>query len=232
MTKKIIIASDSYKGSATSKEIGTYISEGIHSLYPDYKTVVYAIADGGEGTVEALMDTYKGEFVSLWVNDPLGNEILASYGLIEKGKTAIIEMAKASGLTLIEKNKLDILQASTYGTGQMILDAVKRGVNKIYIGIGGSATNDGGMGMAEALGVSFLNKNGNTLKGNGENLQHIDTIDLTNIKMYNGYVYHNYEELEEAIHSYIRYYNEDRIKEKLGWMSPLEYKEHQHSLSA
>lgn len=179
MNKKIVIASDSFKGSATSKEIGTYISEGIHSLYPEYETLIFSIADGGEGTVDAIMEVNDGKKITLTVKGPLGQDVNATYGIVEDGKVAIIEMAEASGLTLVEKEKLDVLNSSTYGTGQLILDAVNKGVNKIYIGIGGSATNDGGMGMAQALGAKFLNEAGDELVANGKNLVNIDKIDMT-----------------------------------------------------
>lgn len=178
MSKKIIIASDSYKGSTSSKEIGEYIAEGIHSLYPDYQTHIYSIADGGEGTVDALMAAIPGEIVTLPVRGPLGDTVHANYGLIDRGQTAIIEMAQASGLTLVPIEERNIMAANTFGTGQLILDAVNKGVKKIYIGIGGSATNDGGMGMAQALGVRFLDADGQQLIGNAKNLKAIDQIDL------------------------------------------------------
>ena len=183
MSRQIIIASDSFKGSATSKEVGSYIAKGIHSLYPEYQTHIFSIADGGEGTVEAVMAALPGETVTLPVRGPLNGTVQAVYGLIEQGQTAIIEMAQASGLTLVPEDKQDIMKATTFGTGQLILDAINRGVRKIYIGIGGSATNDGGMGMAQALGVEFLDAKGQALSGNAQNLKAIAQIDLTKMKV-------------------------------------------------
>lgn len=177
MSKRIVVASDSFKGSATSIEIGTYISEAIHEMRPDYHVDVFAIADGGEGTVDAVAEVLKGESVTVDVEGPLGDKTCAKYVLTNEGKVAVMEMAEASGITLVPSGKLDVLKASTIGTGQMILDAVNKGVEHIYIGIGGSATNDGGMGMAHALGIRFLDSDGDILIPNGENLIKIAKID-------------------------------------------------------
>ncbi|MBS4455716.1 glycerate kinase family protein [Tuanshanicoccus lijuaniae] len=180
MSKKIVIASDSFKGSASSKEIGEYIAEGIRCVRPEYNTEIYSIADGGEGTVDAILDVIKGEYVSLEVQGPLGKPVQAHYALVDEGKTAIIEMAEASGITLVDKNELNIMRASTYGTGQLIKDAIERGVSKIYIGIGGSATNDGGLGMAQALGFEFFDSKENKLSDGAVNLEKIVEIQSTN----------------------------------------------------
>ncbi|MBF6626411.1 glycerate kinase [Aerococcaceae bacterium zg-BR9] len=180
MSKKIVIASDSFKGSASSKEIGEYIAEGIRCVRPEYNTEIYSIADGGEGTVDAILDVIKGEYVSLEVQGPLGKPVQAHYALVDEGKTAIIEMAEASGITLVDKNELNIMRASTYGTGQLIKDAIERGVSKIYIGIGGSATNDGGLGMAQALGFEFFDSKENKLSDGAVNLEKIVEIQSKN----------------------------------------------------
>lgn len=179
MGKRIVIASDSFKGSASSKEVGTYISEGIHSLYPDYETKVFSIADGGEGTVDAILDVNQGEKVTVSVRGPLDSLVDASYAIIDDGRTAVLEMAAASGITLVDSGSLDIMKASTYGTGQMIKSALEHGVERIYIGIGGSATNDGGMGMAAALGVKFFDVQGKELTANGENLSKVASLDAS-----------------------------------------------------
>ncbi|WP_369350356.1 glycerate kinase [Streptococcus hillyeri] len=182
MGKKIVIASDSFKGSASSKEIGTYIADGIHSLYPDYDTTIFSIADGGEGTVDAILEVNKGHKVTIEVQGPLGNPVEASYGIIDDGKTAVMEMAAASGITLVLTSELDVLKASTYGTGQMIKDAIEKHVERIYIGIGGSATNDGGMGMASALGAKFFDEDGLSLEAKGENLSRIVNLDISELE--------------------------------------------------
>lgn len=177
MSKKIVVASDSFKGSATSKEIGTYVAEAIQEIRPDCQVDVFAIADGGEGTVEAVAEVLKGEYVTVEVEGPLGEMTCAKYVLANDGKIAVMEMAEASGITLVPSEKLDVMKASTIGTGQMIADAIHKGVEHIYIGIGGSATNDGGMGMAHALGFRFLDRNGEILSPSGENLIKIAKID-------------------------------------------------------
>lgn len=177
--KKIVLAFDSFKGSLTSREVADAFEEGLLSVVPDAEIRKICIADGGEGTTEALVSTLKGETVDIMVNDPLGRTVKASYGLIDNGKTAIIEMAKASGLTLLSPQERNPMLTSSFGTGEMIADALNRGCRKILIGIGGSATNDGGTGMLQALGYKFADENGNRLKGNGENLEAICDIDST-----------------------------------------------------
>ncbi|MGT2832262.1 glycerate kinase [Streptococcus halotolerans] len=179
MAEMIVVASDSFKGSANSLEVASCIRQGIHTLYPDDEVLVYPIADGGEGTVDAIMASREGQRISLTVQGPFGQSVEAHYGLIDNGNTAIIEMAEASGLTLVAKEDLDILQSSTYGTGELIKDAVDKGVSNIYIGLGGSATNDGGMGLAAALGVRFLDDEGQSLKPISGNLSKIQSIDTS-----------------------------------------------------
>ncbi|MEQ9763550.1 glycerate kinase [Streptococcus sp. ZJ151] len=179
MAEMIVVASDSFKGSVNSLEVGCCIRHGIHTLYPDDEVLVYPIADGGEGTVDAIMASREGQRISLTVQGPFGQSVEAHYGLIDNGKTAIVEMAEASGLTLVAKEDLAILQSSTYGTGELIRDAVSKGVSKVYIGLGGSATNDGGMGLAAALGVRFLDEEGQSLKPISGNLPKIHSIDTS-----------------------------------------------------
>lgn len=164
MYRKIVIASDSFKGSLTSLEVAEAAAEGIRKAYPSCRTVCLPIADGGEGMVRAMTVSLNTEEVSVSVDGPLGKKVTANYAITKDG-TAIMEMAQASGLTLLTKEERNPLLASTYGTGEMILDALKRGCRRFIIGIGGSATNDGGTGMLEALGFDFIGKDGHILKG-------------------------------------------------------------------
>ena len=177
---KILIASDSFKGSLSSMEVADLLEKGILTTYEDAKIIKIPMADGGEGTLDTILSSIEGEKISLKVKDPLGNLISASYGLIDK-KTAIVEMAQASGITLLSGKKRNPLLTTTYGTGQLIRDALDKGASKIYIGLGGSATNDGGVGMAQALGISFKDINGDEVGYGGRNLINIDTIDTSNI---------------------------------------------------
>ena len=171
----VLLASDSFKGSASSAEIAQLLEQGVRRVVPECVTKTYSIADGGEGTVAAVVTACAGEYRTARVTGPLGDEVFARYGLI--GDAAVIEVAQSSGITLIEQNHSNALHASSYGVGQLILDALKRNVKRIYVGLGGSATSDGGAGMAQALGVRLLNDQGNSisrgLSGLGE-LSHID----------------------------------------------------------
>ncbi len=174
---KVTLAFDSFKGSLTSQEVAQAFEEGLHSVIPHCEIVKTIIADGGEGSVEALVSTLNGTYIDVMVCDPLGRKIQARYGIIDAGKTAIIEMASASGLTLLSPDEYNPLITSTYGTGEMIRDAIERGCSKILLCIGGSATNDGGTGMLRALGYRFTDNRGNTLMGGGEILERISYID-------------------------------------------------------
>ena len=178
---KITLAFDSFKGSLSSSQVADAFEEGIHSYIPHCEICKVAIADGGEGTTEALVEALNGEYIDVMVSDPLGRPITARYGIIEHGKTAVMEMAKASGLPLLTPSEHNPLKTSTYGTGQMILHALERGCRNFLIGIGGSATNDGGMGMLSALGYHFLDKQGNILPGTGEMLSLVASIDDTHV---------------------------------------------------
>ena len=175
---KIVIASDSFKGSLTSVEVAQAATRGIKAVYPDCEVVAVNVADGGEGTVEAVVDALGGQIVHTTVSDPLGRPIQARYGIA--GKKAIIEMAAASGLPLLSSEERNPWITSTYGTGEMIMDAIQRGCSQFLIGIGGSATNDAGTGMLQALGFKFYDFNGKEIIDcRGGRLQDIADLDDT-----------------------------------------------------
>ena len=159
--KKIVVASDSFKGSLSSKDVAESAARGVHEIYPQCEVVEINVADGGEGTVDAVVDALGGTLITLDVKNPLDRPVAATYGVA--GTTAIIEMASASGLPLIAVEERNPSKTSTYGTGEMILDAIKRGCRNFLVGIGGSATNDAGTGMLQALGFKFIDKNGNEI---------------------------------------------------------------------
>ena len=179
--KKVIIAVDSFKGSLSSLEVAEAFEQGFRSICPDCEVRKVAIADGGEGTVEALVETLGGEYIDVEVCDPLHRPIKARYGIIDSGKTAVIEMSAASGFTLLKVEERNPLLTSTYGTGEMVADAISRGCRKILMGIGGSATNDAGTGMFRALGYRFFDGCGEELVGGGEILERIVDIDDSNV---------------------------------------------------
>ena len=158
--KKIIIASDSFKGCLSSPEIAHAAGNGIRKVLPACEIVGIPVADGGEGTTEALVAAMNGRLVLYDVHDPLMNTIRVKYGILGDGITAVIEMSSASGLTLVPPEKRNPMLATTYGTGELIKDALHRGCRRFLIGIGGSATNDAGMGMLQALGFCFLDSEG------------------------------------------------------------------------
>lgn len=176
---KMVIAMDSFKGSLTSMEAGNAVKAGIEKVC-DAEIVVKPIADGGEGTTEALVSGLGGEKVTVEVTDPLGRKIQALYGILPDG-TAVMEMAQAAGITLIKKEERDALSATTYGVGEMIRDAVQRGCRKFLIGIGGSATSDGGVGMLQALGYRFLDADGKQIRAGVKHLDEISTIESDNV---------------------------------------------------
>lgn len=179
---KVVVASDSFKGCLTSMQVAEGVEAGIRKCCPDCQVVKLAVADGGEGTVDALLETMGGRRVSAEVSDPLGRPCMAEYAILNDEVTAVMEMSSASGLTLLKHEERNPLLTSTYGTGQMIADALDRGCRRFLIGIGGSATNDAGMGMLEALGCRFLDEDGNALQGCGESMSRIATIDLSNLR--------------------------------------------------
>lgn len=157
---RAVIAIDSFKGSMTSPEAGMAAAAGIRRVYPDWEITVLPVADGGEGTVDALVTGLQGVKRTVTVQDPLGRPIPAQYGILPDG-TAVIEMAAAAGLPLLKQEERDPLKTGTYGVGQLILDAIGMGCRSFIVGIGGSATNDGGMGMLKALGFGFYDNGGN-----------------------------------------------------------------------
>ena len=179
---KVVVASDSFKGCLSSMQVAEGVEAGIHMCCPGCHVVKLAVADGGEGTVDALLETMGGCRVSVEVSDPLGRPCMAEYAVLNDGVTAVMEMSSASGLPLLKPEERDPMKASTYGTGQMIADALDRGCRRFLIGIGGSATNDAGMGMMKVLGCRFLDQNGNDLAGCGESLSKVVTIDLSHIR--------------------------------------------------
>ena len=178
--KKIVVSIDSFKGSLTTFEAGNAVKEAAEKVYKDVNVVISPIADGGEGTVEAVVFANGGEFVTAAVCNPLGEKISANYGYVPKTQTAIIEMSAAAGITLINENERNPLNTTTYGVGEMILDAISKGCRRFIIGIGGSATNDGGIGMLQALGFEFLDKNGNQVSYGGKGLKDIVEIRTEN----------------------------------------------------
>lgn len=174
---KVVIAPDSFKESMSAKTVAECIRDGIVQVRKDVRCIMVPMADGGEGTVQALVDASKGKVLNLQVEDPLGRPVNSFLGILGDRKTAIIEMAAASGLELLKEREKDPLITSTYGTGQLILAAVEKGCKKIIIGIGGSATNDGGAGMMQALGIKLLDKKGKEIQRGGGNLDKLASID-------------------------------------------------------
>ena len=177
---KIVIAVDSFKGCLSSSSIAKAVEEGIFNTLPECEVIKVPIADGGEGTVEALVDATQGKKITLPVHNPLMQPIHAGYGMTGDGRTAIIEMSAASGLNLIPLKPGNIMNTTTYGTGEMIADAIKRGCRNFIIGVGGSATNDAGTGMMQALGVRFTDDTGKEVEKVGKSLSAIRHIDTQN----------------------------------------------------
>ena len=176
---KIVIAPDSFKGSLSALEVAIAIEKGIRNVDPDIEIIKIPMADGGEGTVQSLIDATGGTIIKLKVHDPLYRVIDSYYGVLGDGHTAVIEMAAASGLTLLKDYEMDPLITTTYGTGELIKDALDNGCNNFIIGLGGSATNDGGCGMAQALGARFLDMNENEIGLGGGKLSRLKYIDVS-----------------------------------------------------
>ena len=175
--RRIVVAADSFKGSLTSLEVAEAFVCGFRRVFPLCEVERVAVADGGEGTVEALVGMLEGEYVELQVADPLLRRVQARYGIVNGGCTAVMEMSAASGLPLLTAQERNPLKTTTYGAGEMIADALGRGCREFLIGIGGSATNDAGVGMLRALGFRFLDAEGAELVGGGEILECIKSID-------------------------------------------------------
>ena len=178
---KIIIAPDSFKGSLTALQAAEAMEQGMSRVFPTTEIKKTPMADGGEGTVQSLVDATGGQLLVERVADPLGNEVHAEYGILGDATTAVIEMAAASGLTLVPFERRDPLVTTTYGTGQLIKTVLDRGCRNLIIGIGGSATNDGGAGMAVALGAKLLTSDGEPISPGGGGLGALDEINLADL---------------------------------------------------
>lgn len=183
MNMNITIAIDSFKGSLSSMEAGQAVAEGIRRVMPSAGIRIRPLADGGEGTTEALTAGLGGELKSLTVTGPLGRPVTASYGLIRERKMAVLEMASAAGLTLISQEERNPLEATTYGVGEMIRDAIGEGCRHFLVGIGGSATNDGGTGMLSALGFQFLDSEGQPIPLGAKGLENLARISAENARL-------------------------------------------------
>ncbi|KSA12562.1 glycerate kinase [Maribacter dokdonensis] len=177
---KFVIAPDKFKGSLTGFEFCDAVEEGLLMVFKDAEILKKPLADGGDGTMEVAKHYIKGETVTITVNDPLFRPINASYLYSDETKIAYIEMAEASGLKLLNVDEFDCMETTTSGTGELIYDALEKGATEIILGIGGSATNDGGMGMANALGFRFLDEKGLELSPIGKHLSKVKTIDDSN----------------------------------------------------
>lgn len=176
---KVVIAIDSLKGSLSSMEAGTAIKDGILVAKPDAEVIVKPLADGGEGTTDALIEGMNGERIDLTVTGPMHTPVDAYYGYLKDTNTAVMEMASAAGITLVPDSEKNPLLATSYGVGEMINDAIQRGCRNFIIGIGGSVTNDGGIGMLKALGVRFLDENGEDAGEGGQALAKVARIDVS-----------------------------------------------------
>ena len=177
--KKIVLAPDSFKESMTAKEACIAMEKGIKKVFKEVECVHVPMADGGEGTMESLVDATGGTLYAVEVTAPLGNKISGRFGSLGDGETAIIEMAEASGLHLVKREERNPLVTTTFGTGELIKAALDKGAKKIIIGLGGSATNDGGAGMLQALGVRLKDKDNNEISFGGGALNKLETIDLS-----------------------------------------------------
>jgi glycerate kinase len=180
-TRLVVVAPDSFKGSLSAVQAALAMERGVLEAWPDSRVVKVPIADGGEGTVEALVTATCGRYQTCTVRGPLGRPVEARWGVLGDGRTAVVEMAAASGLTLVPEGRRDPRIASTFGTGQLIRAVLDAGFRRLVIGIGGSATNDGGSGLAKALGVRFLDGRGDTLPEGGAALSRLASVDLSRV---------------------------------------------------
>ena len=177
---KVVVAIDSFKGSLSSIEAGQAVKAGVLAAHPDANVIIKPLADGGEGTTDAFIEGLGGQRIDLTATGPMGSPVSCYYGYLEKDKTAIIEMASASGITLVPAHQKNPLTASTHGVGEMILHALEKGCRHFIIGIGGSATNDAGIGMLKALGYSFLDEQGLDVGEGAQALGKVASIDSKN----------------------------------------------------
>ncbi|MGE6378930.1 glycerate kinase [Peribacillus muralis] len=173
---KVVIAPDSFKESLPADEVARAIQAGFQSIFPQAEYHLLPIADGGEGTVKALVSAHKGRIESIFVTGPLGIPVEANIAFSNEGKTAFIEMAEACGLHLVPIDRRNPLHTTSFGVGELMLHALNQGAAELIIGVGGSSTNDGGVGMASALGYEFFDEQGKTVKGNGKDLFRITSL--------------------------------------------------------
>lgn len=178
---KVVVAIDSLKGSLSSMEAGMAVKDGVLAAKPDAEVIVKPLADGGEGTTDALIEGMNGERIDLTVTGPMHTPVDAYYGYLKDTNTAVMEMASAAGITLVPDSEKNPLLATSYGVGEMINDAIQRGCRNFIIGIGGSVTNDGGIGMLKALGVRFLDENGEDAGDGGQALAKVACIDTSGL---------------------------------------------------
>jgi glycerate kinase len=178
---RIVLAPQSFKGSLDAPDVARAMARGVRQVFPDADLDLLPVADGGEGTVQALVQASGGQTVTTRVMGPMGQAVNATWGLLGSGDAAVVEMAAASGLPLVPRSARDPLHATTYGTGELVRHALDHGIEKLIVGLGGSATNDGGAGMAQALGVRLLDKDGNQIPLGGAGLERLDRIDVAHL---------------------------------------------------
>ncbi|MBG92274.1 MAG: glycerate kinase [Chloroflexi bacterium] len=178
---KIVIAPQAFKGSLSALNVANAVQKGVRRIFPDAQILTCPVADGGDGTLETLVESSGGKIMETNVADPTGKPIVAQWGAMGDGNTAVIEMARTSGLALLTLEERDPLNATTYGLGEIIVSALNKGFRKFIVGIGGSATNDAGAGMAQALGIRLMDREGRNLVFGGAALQNLSVIDTSSI---------------------------------------------------